>query len=60
MSSSSLSTKLKVLFNQHRVDPNVLIDDVAGAVKELIQEGKVKHFAGYAQLVRQTQLHCGH
>src|ERR1700693_5805003 len=29
---------------QHRVDPNVPIEDVAGAVKELIQEGKVKHF----------------
>ena len=32
------------LFYQHRVDPDVPIDDVAGAVKELIQEGKVKHF----------------
>jgi aryl-alcohol dehydrogenase-like predicted oxidoreductase len=32
------------LFYQHRVDPNVLIEDVAGAVKDLIQEGKVKHF----------------
>jgi len=32
------------LFYQHRVDPNVLIEDVAGAVKELIREGKVKHF----------------
>jgi aryl-alcohol dehydrogenase-like predicted oxidoreductase len=32
------------LFYQHRVDPNVPIEDVAGAVKELIQEGKVKHF----------------
>lgn len=32
------------LFYQHRPDPNVPIEDVAGAVKELIQEGKVKHF----------------
>jgi aryl-alcohol dehydrogenase-like predicted oxidoreductase len=32
------------LFYQHRVDPAVPIEDVAGAVKELIQEGKVKHF----------------
>lgn len=31
------------LFYQHRVDPNVPIEDVAGAVKELIQQGKVKH-----------------
>ncbi len=32
------------LFYQHRVDPDVQIEDVAGAVKDLIQEGKVKHF----------------
>jgi len=32
------------LFYQHRVDPNVAIEDVAGAVKDLIQQGKVKHF----------------
>jgi aryl-alcohol dehydrogenase-like predicted oxidoreductase len=32
------------LYYQHRVDPDVPIEDVAGAVKELIQEGKVKHF----------------
>ena len=32
------------IFYQHRVDPEVLIEDVAGAVKELIAEGKVKHF----------------
>jgi aryl-alcohol dehydrogenase-like predicted oxidoreductase len=32
------------LFYQHRVDPEAPIEDVAGAVKELIQEGKVKHF----------------
>ena len=32
------------LFYQHRVDPNVPIEDVAGAVKDLIQQGKVRHF----------------
>jgi len=32
------------VFYQHRVDPNVPIEDVAGAVKDLIQQGKVKHF----------------
>jgi aryl-alcohol dehydrogenase-like predicted oxidoreductase len=32
------------LFYQHRVDPDVPIEDVAGAVKELIRDGKVKHF----------------
>lgn len=32
------------LFYQHRVDPNVPIEDVAGTVKDLIKEGKVKHF----------------
>ena len=32
------------LLYQHRVDPSVPIEDVAGAVKELIDEGKVKHF----------------
>jgi aryl-alcohol dehydrogenase-like predicted oxidoreductase len=32
------------LYYQHRVDPDVPIEDVAGAVKELIQEGKVRHF----------------
>jgi aryl-alcohol dehydrogenase-like predicted oxidoreductase len=32
------------LFYQHRVDPDVPIEDVAGAVKDLVQEGKVKHF----------------
>ena len=32
------------LFYQHRVDPNVPMEDVAGAVKDLIQQGKIKHF----------------
>jgi len=39
-----LKTDVIDLFYQHRVDPNVPIEDVAGAVKDLIAEGKVKHF----------------
>ncbi len=39
-----LKTDVIDLFYQHRVDPAVTIEDVAGAVKDLIQEGKVKHF----------------
>jgi aryl-alcohol dehydrogenase-like predicted oxidoreductase len=39
-----LKTDVIDLFYQHRVDPNVPIEEVAGAVKELIKEGKVKHF----------------
>jgi aryl-alcohol dehydrogenase-like predicted oxidoreductase len=45
------------LFYQHRVDPNVPIEDVAGAVKDLIQEGKVKHFGlseGGGQTIRRA------
>jgi len=38
-----LKTDVIDLFYQHRVDPNVPIEDVAGAVKDLIQQGKVKH-----------------
>ena len=41
------------LFYQHRVDPDVPIEDVAGAVKELIQEGKVRHF-GLSEAGAQT------
>jgi aryl-alcohol dehydrogenase-like predicted oxidoreductase len=41
------------LFYQHRVDPNVLIEDVAGAVKDLIKEGKVSHF-GLSEAGAQT------
>src|SRR5947209_6011103 len=41
------------LFYQHRVDPNVPIEDVAGAVRELIHEGKVKHF-GLSEAGAQT------
>src|SRR4029450_3973171 len=40
-----LSTDRIDLFYQHRVDPNVPIEDVAGAVKDLIREGKLKPFA---------------
>jgi aryl-alcohol dehydrogenase-like predicted oxidoreductase len=39
-----LKTDVIDLLYQHRVDPNVPIEDVAGAIKELIQQGKVKHF----------------
>lgn len=50
-------TRLRVdsldLFYQHRVDPNVPIEDVAGAVKDLIQAGKVKHF-GLSEAGAQT------
>lgn len=52
-----LKTDVIDLFYQHRVDPNVPIEDVAGTVKDLIKEGKVKHFglseAG-AQTIRQA------
>ena len=41
------------LFYQHRVDPDVPIEDVAGAVKDLIEEGKVKHF-GLSEAAAQT------
>jgi aryl-alcohol dehydrogenase-like predicted oxidoreductase len=50
-------TRLKTdridLFYQHRVDPNVPIEDVAGAVKELVEQGKVKHF-GLSEAGMQT------
>jgi aryl-alcohol dehydrogenase-like predicted oxidoreductase len=46
------------LYYQHRVDPNVPIEDVAGAVKELIQAGKVKHF-GMSEASAQT-IHRAH
>ena len=51
-----LNTDAIDLFYQHRVDPNVPIEDVAGTVKDLIREGKVKHFgmseAGVATIRR--------
>jgi len=43
-SMKRLRTDVIDMFYQHRVDPNVAIEDVAGAVKDLIHEGKVKHF----------------
>ena len=48
-----LKTNVIDLYYQHRVDPDVPIEDVAGAVKELIQEGKVKHF-GLSEAGAQT------
>ncbi|HSB26245.1 MAG TPA: aldo/keto reductase, partial [Pyrinomonadaceae bacterium] len=48
-----LKTNVIDLFYQHRVDPNVPIEDVAGAVKDLIQEGKVRHF-GLSEAGAQT------
>ncbi|WP_278021988.1 aldo/keto reductase [Flavobacterium ginsengisoli] len=39
-----LNTDVIDLYYQHRVDPNVPMEDVAGTIKDLIQEGKVKHF----------------
>lgn len=48
-----LKTDVIDLFYQHRVDPNVPIEDVAGAVKELIQQGKVKYF-GLSEAGAQT------
>src|SRR5215216_2702528 len=48
-----LRTGVIDLFYQHRVDPEVPIEDVAGAVKDLIQEGKVKHF-GLSEAGMQT------
>lgn len=48
-----LRTDVIDLFYQHRVDPNVPIEEVAGTVKELIQKGKVKHF-GLSEAGAQT------
>jgi aryl-alcohol dehydrogenase-like predicted oxidoreductase len=48
-----LGTDVIDLFYQHRVDPDVPIEDVAGAVKDLIQAGKVKHF-GLSEAAAQT------
>jgi aryl-alcohol dehydrogenase-like predicted oxidoreductase len=56
-----LRTDVIDLFYQHRVDPNTPIEDVAGAVKDLIQQGKVKHFglseAGVQTIRRAHQVH---
>lgn len=48
-----LNVEVIDLFYQHRVDPNVPIEDVAGTVKDLIQEGKVRHF-GLSEAGAQT------
>jgi aryl-alcohol dehydrogenase-like predicted oxidoreductase len=48
-----LKTDVIDLYYQHRVDPNVPIEEVAGAVKDLIQQGKVKHF-GLSEAAAQT------
>src|ERR1700694_2003731 len=48
-----LKTGVIDLFYQHRVDPNVPIEDVAGAVKDLIRQGKVRHF-GLSEAGAQT------
>jgi aryl-alcohol dehydrogenase-like predicted oxidoreductase len=48
-----LRTDVIDLFYQHRVDPNVPIEEVAGAVKDLIQQGKVRHF-GLSEAGAQT------
>jgi len=56
-----LRTGVIDLFYQHRVDPNVPIEDVAGAVKDLIRQGKVKHFglseAGVQTIRRAHRVH---
>lgn len=48
-----LNVAVMDLLYQHRVDPNVPIEDVAGTVKELVQQGKVKHF-GMSEASAQT------
>ena len=59
-----LKTDVIDLLYQHRVDPDVPIEDVAGAVKDLIQEGKVKHFglseAGAKTIRRAHAVQLGH
>jgi aryl-alcohol dehydrogenase-like predicted oxidoreductase len=52
-SAKRLSVEDIDLFYQHRVDPNVPIEDVAGTVKDLIRDGKVKHF-GLSEAAAQT------
>ncbi|MGE5318350.1 MAG: aldo/keto reductase [Chloroflexota bacterium] len=56
-----LKTDVIDLFYQHRVDPNIPIEEVAGAVKDLIQEGKVKHWglseAGAATIRKAHAVH---
>ncbi|MEN2412432.1 aldo/keto reductase [Flavobacterium mesophilum] len=52
-----LKTDVIDLYYQHRVDPNVPIEDVAGTIKDLIQEGKVKHF-GLSEAGAETIRHA--
>ena len=56
-----LRTDVIDLFYQHRVDPHVPVEDVAGAVKELVEAGKVRHFglseAGAATIRRAHAVH---
>ena len=56
-----LNTEVIDLFYQHRIDPDVPIEDVAGAVKNLIREGKVRHFglseAGAESIRRAHEVH---
>jgi aryl-alcohol dehydrogenase-like predicted oxidoreductase len=54
MAGGRSSTHAAPAASQHRVDPDVPIEDVAGAVKELIQAGKVRHF-GLSEASAQTQ-----
>src|SRR3954466_6312684 len=58
-----LRTDVIDLFYQHRVDPDVPIEEVAGAVKELIQQGKVRHFglseAGVPTIRPAPAVHAG-
>jgi aryl-alcohol dehydrogenase-like predicted oxidoreductase len=57
----SLKTDYIDLFYQHRVDPNVPIEDVAGTLKDLVQEGKIRHYglseAGAATIRRAHAVH---
>ena len=57
-SLKQLGTDRIDLFYQHRVDPNVPIEDVAGAVKDLIPEGKVKHFGLSGGRARRARRDC--
>ncbi len=60
-SCKALGVEAIDLFYQHRVDPNVPIEDVAGTISELVREGKVKHFglseAGAASIRRAHAVH---
>jgi aryl-alcohol dehydrogenase-like predicted oxidoreductase len=53
MQKRKLGNSTLELYNQHRIDPTVPIEDLTGVVKVLIQEGKVKHF-GLSEAGAQT------